>query len=120
MSVHPSNGTEINESLTRDMTVTKLNLPGIIIKANQLNGSFTYRLKVTATPGIGPAGNAVYQFRMNASPHSGRCTVSPITGEALKTKFDFACTNWEVREVTLRICQGEWGGGGGGIGRKSN
>ena len=79
------------------MTHTELNLPGILIKANQLTGGYTYRLKVTATPTTGPAGNAAYQFRMNAPPHSGRCTVSPRTGEALSTNFDFRCTGWQVR-----------------------
>ena len=93
------------------MTDTELNLPGIIIKADQLTGGFTYRLKVTATPGIGPAGNAAYQFRMNAPPHSGQCTVSPSTGEALRTKFDFRCTGWQVRRGTS---QGPLKGQGGG------
>ena len=105
VSLHPSNDTEIKESLTRDMTDTELNLPSIIIKANQLTGGFTYRLKVTATPGIGPAGNAAYQFGMNAPPHSGLCTVSPRTGEALRTKFDFRCTGWQVRRVNSQVHQ---------------
>ena len=101
VSLHP-NGNELKESLTRDMTHTELNLPGIIIKENQLPGGFTYLLKLTATPGIGPAGNAAYQFRMNAPPHSGQCTVSPGSGEALKTKFEFRCTGWKVRRVNSK------------------
>ena len=103
VSLHPSHGAEIKEGLTRDMTDTELNLPGIIIKANQLNGSFTYRLKVTATPGIGPAGNAAYQFRMNAPPHSGLCTVSSGNEKALNTKFEFRCTGWQVRKITFQM-----------------
>ena len=95
------------------MTDTELNLPGIIIKADQLTGGSTYRLKVTATPGIGPAGNAAYQFRMNAPPHSGQCTVSPTTGEALRTKFDFRCNGWQVRRGTSQGPPKGQGGGGG-------
>ena len=93
-----SDGNEVSESLTRDMTQTELNLPGIIIKADQLPVGFTYRLKATVTPEIGPEGNAAYQFRMNAPPHSGQCTVSPGSGKALTTQFAFNCTGWQVSE----------------------
>ena len=88
----------MSESLTREMTQTELNLPGITIKADQLPGGFTYRLKATVTPEIGPEGNAAYQFRMNAPPHSGQCTVSPGSGEAMTTQFAFNCTGWQVSE----------------------
>ena len=86
------------------MTQTELNFPGIIIKANQLTGGLIYRLKVTASPENGPAGYAVYQFRMNAPPHSGQCTVSPGSGDAVKTRFAFNCIGWQVSTYgTLHI-----------------
>ena len=95
-----SNGDEHSEiSLTRDMTETELDLPGIIIKGNQLNEtgpSFFYRLKVTVSQDNGPSGNAAYQFRMNAPPSPGTCTVTPDTGVALKTEFVFTCSGWQV------------------------
>ena len=97
-----SNGNELSEiSLTRDMTETELDLPGIIIKSDQLVGGMLYRLKVTATPDNGPLGSAAYQFRTNAPPHSGQCTVTPGSGEALKTNFAFNCSGWQVSKVII-------------------
>lgn len=85
-------------SLTRDMTQSDLDLPGLSIKAHQLNEGLTYQLKVTASPKDGPAGNAAYQFEMNAPPQNGDCTVSPEIGEALVTRFAVTCTGWQVRK----------------------
>lgn len=98
VSVH-ADGNEIKETLTRDMTQTDLNLPGIIIKENELSEGLVYLLKVTVTQDNGPAGMAAYDFTMNTPPHSGQCTVTPETGDALKTRFDFECTGWQVRIV---------------------
>lgn len=96
-----SSDVELSEIiLTRDMTQSELNLSGIIIKANQLAGGLSYRLKVTASPDYGPPGNAAYQFRMNAPPHSGQCTVTPGTGDALKTNFAFNCSGWQVKSFS--------------------
>ncbi len=84
------------------MTETELDLPGIIIKENQLAElapSSFYRLKVRVSPDIGPSGNAAYQFRMNAPPIAGKCIVTPASGVALKTEFVFMCTGWQVRRV---------------------
>ncbi|KAJ7340518.1 hypothetical protein OS493_003270 [Desmophyllum pertusum] len=101
-----SNGDELRVIiLTRDKTETDLNLPGIIIKDNQLtqldDSSLFYQLKVSVSQDNGPSGNAAYQFRMNAPPSSGRCTVTPQTGEALKTKFDFICSGWQDPDTPL-------------------
>ena len=99
-----SNGDQLSEiNLTRDMTEIELDLPDIIIKGDQLAGGMLYRLKATATPDHGPAGSAAYQFRTNAPPHSGQCTVSPGSGEALKTNFAFNCTGWEVSGNQCRL-----------------
>lgn len=98
VSVH-ADGNEIKETLTRDMTQTDLNLPGIIIKENELSEGLVYLLKVTVTQDNGPAGMAAYDFKINAPPHSGQCTVTPETGDALTTRFDFECTGWQVRIV---------------------
>lgn len=84
------------------MTETALDLPGIIIKGNQLaplDPNLFYRLKVNVSQDVGPSGNAAYQFRMNASPRHGRCTVTPTNGEALKTEFVFICEDWKVRMI---------------------
>ena len=87
--------------LTRNMTETDMDLPGIIIKGNQLPplnvSEWFYRLKVWVSQDHGPAGNAAYQFRVNAPPSSGNCTVTPKSGQALKTAFSFLCTGWQVR-----------------------
>ena len=87
--------------LTRNMTETDMDLPGIIIKANQLppliNSEWIYRLKVWVSQDHGPAGNAAYQFRVNAPPIPGNCTVTPKSGQALKTAFSILCTGWQVR-----------------------
>ena len=87
--------------LTRNMTETDMDLPGIIIKANQLPplivSEWIYRLKVWVSQDHGPAGNAAYQFRVNASPIPGNCTVTPKSGQALKTAFSILCTGWQVR-----------------------
>ncbi|KAJ7340521.1 hypothetical protein OS493_003275 [Desmophyllum pertusum] len=100
-----SNGDKLNVIiLTRDKTETDLNLPGIIIKDNQLTqlaSSLFYLLKVQVSQDNGPSGNAAYQFRMNAPPSSGWCTVKPETGEALKTKFDFICSGWQDPDKPL-------------------
>lgn len=97
-----SYGDELSEiSLSRDMTETELDLPRIIIKSDQLVGGMLYRLKVTATPDNGPLGSAAYQFRTNAPPHSGQCTVTPRSGEALKTNFVFNCSGWQVSKVII-------------------
>ena len=105
VTVDPLTDDELSEiNLTRDMTKTELNLPSIIIKENKLAGGSIYRLKVTVSHNNGPAGNAVYQFRMNAPPHSGQCTVSPENGEALVTKFNFKCTGWLVRTYSFISC----------------
>ena len=95
-------GDEIIERLTRNMTRTDLNIPSIIIKGNQLFEGPTYRLKVTVTQPNGPAGIAAYQFRVNSPPKPGQCTVSPERGEALKTKFEFRCSGWQVEHVPLQ------------------
>lgn len=100
------NGNEVKATLTRDMTQTDLNLPGIIVKENNLSGGLIYRLKVTASPDNGPPGNAAYQFEMNVPPHSGQCTVTPGSGEALKTKFDFRCTGWRVITIIMNHLAG--------------
>ena len=92
------------------MTETALDLPGIIIKGNQLallNDSLSfYRLKVTVSQDFGPSGSAAYQFRMNAPPTPGDCTVTPTNGKALKTEFEFKCTNWEVRMIYFSLVMG--------------
>ena len=90
------------QSLTRNMTQSDLDLPGLSIKANQLNEGLTYQLKVTASPEDGPAGNAAYQFEMNAPPQNGSCTVSPESGEALVTTFAVICKDWKVRKCLFR------------------
>jgi len=82
------------------MTETDLDLPGIIIRANQLtplDPHLFYRLKVSVSQDVGPSGNAAYQFRMNAPPTPGGCTVTPTSGKALKTEFVFICKDWKVR-----------------------
>ena len=90
-------GSVIPEKLIRDMTDTKLNNTGIVIKQNELKKGLRYRLQVTVSPKRGQAvGQSTYEFRTNAPPHSGRCTVSPTTGEALKTKFTISCKGWLV------------------------
>ena len=102
VTVHSQSGQDNVERLTRDMTQSDLDLPGLSIKANQLNGGLTYQLKVTASPDDGPAGNAAYQFEMNVPPQNGECTVSPKSGEALVTKFAVTCTGWQVRKCLFR------------------
>ena len=84
-------------TLTRNMTETELNLPGIIIKKDALAGNVAYRLKVSVTQAHGPAGISSYQFRMNAPPEGGQCTVKPLNGSALKTLFNIQCSGWKVR-----------------------
>lgn len=91
------------------MTETALDLPGIIIKGNQLDQldpNLSYRLKVTVSQDVGPSGTAAYQFGMNASPSPGDCTVTPTNGEALKTEFVFICTDWQVRRITSSLVIG--------------
>ena len=86
------------------MTETELDLPGIIIKPDQLtdlSSSLYYQLKVNVSQDKGPSGYAAYQFRMNAPPRPGTCTVTPETGVALKTEFVFICTGWQLRRVIL-------------------
>lgn len=97
-----SHGLESPEILERDMTQTELNISGIIVKANKLKGGFTYRLKVNTVNE--PQGIAAYQFTINAPPQLGKCTVTPKTGEALKIKFNFKCSGWEVRKWGKRKC----------------
>ncbi|XP_068717180.1 polycystin-1-like protein 2 [Montipora capricornis] len=94
-------GNETSEVLTPDMTLTGLNLPGIIIKENELAGNLTYRLKVFATQDVGPEGIAAYQFTMNAPPVGGNCTFKPLRGRALNTSFDFQCSDWQDRDKPL-------------------
>lgn len=106
-----STGDELREKfLTGDMTETALDLPGIIIRGNQLHQlldpNLFYRLKVTVSQAVGPSGTAAYQFRMNAPPSPGDCTVTPTNGEALKTKFLFRCTDWKVRRITSSLVIG--------------
>ena len=105
-----SNGDELSETpLTRDMTETDLDLPGIIIKKNQLaplGQNWFYRLEVSVSQDDGPSGNAAYQFRMNDAPRHGNCTVTPTNGEALKTEFVFICTNWEARMINYSLVIG--------------
>ena len=84
------------------MTQSDLDLPGLSIKANKLNGGLTYQLKVKASPEDEPAGTAAYQFEMNAPPQNGNCTVSPESGEALVTRFNVTCTGWQVRKCIFR------------------
>ena len=101
-----SSVSELREiSLTRNMTETDLDLPGIIIKRNQLAplSHLFYRLEVSVSQDDGPPGNAAYQFRMNDSPRHGNCTVTPINGTALKTEFVFNCTNWKARMINYFI-----------------
>lgn len=102
-----SNGNKVSEtSLTRDMTETDLDLPGIIIKGNQLtalDSSLFYRLNVRLPQDNGPSGNAAYQFRVNAAPRPGRCTVTPDKGVALKTEFVFICIGWQVRRMIFSL-----------------
>ena len=96
-----SNGGDVTKlPLTRDMTETGLNLTGIIIKKNQLrqlNSNLFYRLEVKVSQHDGSPGYAAYQFRMNAPPTPGKCTVTPTSGNALKTMFVFTCIGWQVR-----------------------
>ena len=99
-----STGSELQENiLTRNMTETDMDLPGIIIKANQLQPLIVserfYRLKVLVSQDDGPDGNAAYQFRVNAPPSPGNCTVTPTNGQALKTAFAFSCIDWQVRDI---------------------
>ena len=91
------------------MTETDLDLPGIIIKKNQLaplGQNWFYRLEVSVSQDDGPSGNAAYQFRMNDAPRHGNCTVTPTNGEALKTEFVFICTNWEARMINYSLVIG--------------
>ncbi|XP_044184688.1 polycystic kidney disease protein 1-like 2 [Acropora millepora] len=99
-------------TLTRNMTETELNLPGIIIKKGALAGNVTYRLKVSVTQAHGPAGISSYQFRMNAPPEGGKCTVKPLNGSALKTLFNIQCRGWKDSETPLTY-QFQYKTGGG-------
>ena len=96
-----SNGGDVTKlRLMREMTETGLNLTGIIIKKNQLrqlDSNLFYRLEVKVSQQDGSPGYAAYQFRMNAPPTPGKCTVTPTSGNALKTQFVFTCIGWQVR-----------------------
>ena len=100
-SLHPPDNKEMAVTLTRDMTETELNLPGIIIKKDALAGDVSYQLKVSVTHAHGPTGISSYQFRMNAPPEGGQCTVKPLNGSALKTLFNIQCSGWKVRFDSL-------------------
>ena len=105
-----SNGDEVSEiSLTRGMTETDLDLPGIIIKGNRLaqqDPHLFYRLQVSVSQDVGPSGIAAYHFRINPPPSDGDCTVTPTNGEALKTEFRFICTNWKARPINYSLVIG--------------
>ncbi|KAK2571916.1 Polycystin-2 [Acropora cervicornis] len=100
-SLHPPDNKEMAITLTRNMTETELNLPGIIIKKDALAGNVAYRLKVSVTQAHGPAGVSSYQFRMNAPPEGGQCTVKPLNGSALTTLFNIQCSGWKDSEKPL-------------------
>ncbi|XP_044184816.1 polycystic kidney disease protein 1-like 2 [Acropora millepora] len=100
-TLHPPDNKEMAVTLTRNMTETELNLPGIIIKKDALAGDVKYRLKVNVTQAHGPPGISSYQFRMNAPPKGGQCTVKPLNGSALKTLFNIQCSGWKDSETPL-------------------
>ena len=83
-------------TLTRHMTETDLNLPGIVLKPHRLKSN-TYWLIVTVTPNSGPEGKSAYQFTTNMPPYNGYCNAWPYSGQALKTKFFMYCSRWEVK-----------------------
>jgi len=101
VSLHSPTNEETAVTLTRNMTETELNLPGIIIKKDALAGDVTYRLKVNVTQAHGPPGISSYQFRTNAPPKGGQCTVKPLNGSALKTSFNIKCSDWTDSETPL-------------------
>ena len=105
LNVVNSSGVEVNDKQLTDKAETNLNSTGIVIKKNQLGelppGHF-YQLKVEVSQQGEPPGYATYQFRINAPPQHGSCSVTPTKGEALKTQFKFECRNWKVRILEIK------------------
>ena len=105
LNVVNSSGVQVNDKQLTDKAETNLNSTGIVIKKNQLGelppGHF-YQLKVEVSQQGEPPGYATYQFRINAPPQHGSCSVTPTKGEALNTQFIFECRNWQVRILEIK------------------
>ena len=59
------------------------------------------RIGVTAFLGDREDTADVFQFRTNAEPHGGSCTVSPQNGTAIHTEFHIGCSGWKDEQMPL-------------------
>jgi hypothetical protein len=79
--------------------------PALVINPNQLipGESYVFSLTLTSTSDASKRTQSNASFTIHSPPVGGRCTVSPLTGVTLQTRFSFTCFNWDGNVVSNPI-----------------
>ncbi|XP_070576142.1 polycystin family receptor for egg jelly-like [Ptychodera flava] len=78
------------------VTVNGVSSPGIILIEDSLMPGQEYRLTGEVTRAeTGQVVLAIFSFVTNAPPMDGTCSMSPMKGYVLTTKFTLVCENWK-------------------------
>jgi len=71
-----------------------------------LTAGYEYTFRLTATDSDGQAASSTVVVVMNEAPGSGSLAVSPTTGFALETAFEFAALGWVDADLPLNFAFG--------------
>ena len=64
------------------------------IEPNNLKDNTKYRLELIVLLSNGTPSTTVQVFKTAVLPRDGSCTITPDTGEAVYTSFEFLCSGW--------------------------
>jgi len=81
-------------------------LSDVLVRLDRLTAGSTYTLALTATDADGTSAFSTLTLLMNTAPSSGSLTVTPPTGYALVTGFEFVALNWVDEDAPLRYLFG--------------
>lgn len=76
----------------------------LVILANTFSAETeeTYDILVNVTQADGELGQAAFTIKINAAPTLGTCSIQPVEGRVLQTKFTITCSGFEDTDTPLK------------------
>ena len=86
----------------QELISTQVSSKSLVTTPGVLTPNTRFKFILTAQRLGGYSGYSEYHVTSNSPPVEGECSVSPISGVALITKFTFTCTNWQDPDLPLQ------------------
>ena len=86
----------------QELISTQVSSKSLVTRPGVLTPNTRFKFILTAQRLGGYSGYSEYHVTSNSPPVEGVCSVSPISGVTLITKFTFTCTNWQDPDLPLQ------------------